>query len=573
MTNPSHTFASPFLQLQATPDESTVVAAMPSGREKTLVTSETNPVTGGSVFSGGLSGYLNPRAGLIRASALGDSLSTRDSAASWTANGLNGPLLSGMLYCTQMISNGAVQLVGAYGMSGYTTTQIYSTVQSNGKTLLQSAIDDSSKFVFVLAGTNDTYGAPSPDAAATIFGRILDNLWSPILSAGKCLVAHTIPPQSPSTPSTAVQRAAAQQVNALIRDYCAENDISLVDIAAMWKSADGSNQGARTALLSNESGSYIHQNESGGMVVAAERWRILQMRGARQLVTEGVGVDSPYSIGTNPHGVGSNATAVNRTVLGAGVTGTAPHGWNISRSGTSTAVVDPAAVARDDNRDGQSVQIAATIAGAGEQIKVFVGYNGAIAITGSGANRVNSTLYAPGEVKKFSNGLWYKALVLGTSAGSEPGSLPTAIGSIIADGTQIWMKTPEIVAGAWVRVVAETVVSAHAGANLAPYAYCKQYATGYANLAAAVEFEGNDGALMTAGNGASSWGSVQGGALPGNHGYAVGILPLNTKLRHVTPWVQIAADCAIVEPCLAIIGAAGASATVRINHADLQIRA
>lgn len=50
MTNPSHTFASPFLQLQATPDESTVVAAMPSGSEKTLVTSETNPVTGGCDF-------------------------------------------------------------------------------------------------------------------------------------------------------------------------------------------------------------------------------------------------------------------------------------------------------------------------------------------------------------------------------------------------------------------------------------------------------------------------------------------------------------------------------------------
>ena len=38
MTNPTHTFANPFLQLQATPDEGTVVAAMPSGREHTLVT-------------------------------------------------------------------------------------------------------------------------------------------------------------------------------------------------------------------------------------------------------------------------------------------------------------------------------------------------------------------------------------------------------------------------------------------------------------------------------------------------------------------------------------------------------
>ncbi len=46
MTNPTHTYASPYLQLQASADESTVVAAMPSGREKTLITTETDPVTG-----------------------------------------------------------------------------------------------------------------------------------------------------------------------------------------------------------------------------------------------------------------------------------------------------------------------------------------------------------------------------------------------------------------------------------------------------------------------------------------------------------------------------------------------
>ena len=37
MVNPTHTLSSPYLQLQATPDESTVVAHMPSGREHVLV--------------------------------------------------------------------------------------------------------------------------------------------------------------------------------------------------------------------------------------------------------------------------------------------------------------------------------------------------------------------------------------------------------------------------------------------------------------------------------------------------------------------------------------------------------
>ena len=57
MTNPTHTFASPYLQLQATADESTVVAHMPSGLEKALVTATTNPVTGGVELSAGGSAF------------------------------------------------------------------------------------------------------------------------------------------------------------------------------------------------------------------------------------------------------------------------------------------------------------------------------------------------------------------------------------------------------------------------------------------------------------------------------------------------------------------------------------
>ena len=47
MTNITHTFPSPYLRLEATADESTVVVALPSGMEKTLVTAEINPLTGG----------------------------------------------------------------------------------------------------------------------------------------------------------------------------------------------------------------------------------------------------------------------------------------------------------------------------------------------------------------------------------------------------------------------------------------------------------------------------------------------------------------------------------------------
>lgn len=518
--------------------------------------------------------------GIVRMSAVGDSISNRDSAISWVATGQNGPLASGMIFCTQMISNGAVELVGAYAVAGYTTTQIAGTSQANGLTLVQAAIADSSRVVAVLAGTNDTYGMPTPDDANVIFARITDDIWAPIMRAGKKVLAHTIPPQSPATPSTSIQRAAVAQVNKLIRDYCHANKIMLVDLAAMWRSADGANQGARTALLLNESSSYIHPNESGGMVAALERWRVLQAAGMDVKPTEGIGLSSPYSIGANPHGVGSNATTVNRSVIGTGIAGTVPHGWNVLRTGTSTATVSPAAVARADNRDGQSVQIEVAIVGAGEQIKVFPQYNGSLYVLTSSPSatkelRGSSTLYAPGQCKKFSNGLWYKTLVLGTTAASEPGSLPTSIGGIIADGTQTWIKIPELTPGtAWVRTVAEVVVTAHAVENFNAYVHLRQYTEAFASLAAGVVFDDNEGTTLTAGPSgtASSFGVVQGGAQPGNHGYAVGILPLNKRLYIKTPWVKVAADCGIIEPCLVLTGKAGATATVLVNHLDMQVR-
>ena len=51
MTNVTHTFPSPYLRLEATADESTVVVALPSGMEKTLVTAEINPLTGKVIAS------------------------------------------------------------------------------------------------------------------------------------------------------------------------------------------------------------------------------------------------------------------------------------------------------------------------------------------------------------------------------------------------------------------------------------------------------------------------------------------------------------------------------------------
>lgn len=50
--NPTHTFADPNLTLQCSTDEKALVASFPSGRERAIVTSETNPLTGGIEISG-----------------------------------------------------------------------------------------------------------------------------------------------------------------------------------------------------------------------------------------------------------------------------------------------------------------------------------------------------------------------------------------------------------------------------------------------------------------------------------------------------------------------------------------
>lgn len=46
MTNITDTYADPRLRLECSPDEKTLVAAFPSGRERDIVTATTNPVTG-----------------------------------------------------------------------------------------------------------------------------------------------------------------------------------------------------------------------------------------------------------------------------------------------------------------------------------------------------------------------------------------------------------------------------------------------------------------------------------------------------------------------------------------------
>jgi len=503
----------------------------------------------------------------LRVSYLGDSISSRDIPT--VASGLNGPRADGMGFLAQTLSMGMLRLHTTRAVGGYTIAQI--------ATLVPQIITDAPDRCVVLAGTNDTYGATTPEAAATIYASLNTLIVTPLLRAGIEVELCTLPPSaSRSSTITAIQHAAAKQLNQLIRAANGTNPaLFITDLCAVMESSSGANEGADISLFVVTEPTYLHPNDSGSMAMAQERWRISQMRGLSARNSEVEALTSPYSLAANPRGNGNNTTGTNKASLGTGVTGTGPDGWNFTRTGTSSAVVTPGAVARDDGRRGQLIQVAATIGGAGEIINVFPCTGAAQYISGVSTTvhlRGSTAAYIQGEIRKFTNGLYYKVVQPGTSAGSEPGTLPTSIGGMVTDGTVVWMKIPELVAGVWVRSVAELYFTAHATENIFCILQLKQYTAAFGNLAAGVTFE-MDGTTYTAGQNASAWGVVQGPALTGLYGYKVGQLPLNKMLRFQTPWVQVAADCGVIEPSLRIIGGASATATAQIAHLDWQIRA
>lgn len=512
---------------------------------------------------------LTKRSGTLKLSTIGDSISTRDQPT--TASGLNGPRADGIGSLTCMLSGGRFQLHTCRATGGMTIAQIASTH-------VPTIIADKPDVVFVLAGTNDTYTIPTPAAAATIYSALLTTIWQPLMDAGIVVVGATLPVAASRTTSiTAVQRAAAAQLNALIRGAINLSPMLLIsDLETVTSSGSGANEGAQILGYVNTEPTYLHPNESGSMAMASERFRTMKEFGVIERRPEVLAIGSPYSAGTNPRGAGSNASGTNKTTLNAGITGTGPDGWVFGRTGTSTAVVTPGAVPRDDQRDGQNVQVAVTIGANGEFVTAWAMSGSGLFITGSSsvALRQNSALYVQGERRRFaSNGLWYQVLQPGTTAASAPASPPTVIGSIVADGTVVWMRAADLVAGVFVRTVCEMVATAHTVGNIVPCAYLKQYNNAYGNLAAGVVFEMDNGTAYTAGNAGSAWGTVYSHANTGFFGFRPGSMPLNVKLRLETPWVAIASDCGIMEPGLRIIGATGGQATIQISHLDMQIRA
>ncbi len=493
----------------------------------------------------------------------GDSISTRDQPQ--TASGLNGPRADGIGYLMQVLSMGRLRLHTCRATAGFTTQQIADTHVSQ-------VLADNPDVVTVLTAANDTYTTlTAPDASDT-YAKARDKIIAPLLAAGKLVQQNTLSRGASRTSTIpASSHAAANGFNDLIRSADgSHNKLLTADLATVSANTTGATEGVDTSQYVTTEEWYLHPNDTGSMFWARERWRSFQAAGALPRPSEVIDANNTASAGSNPRGAGSNADTILGTAIGTGITGTGPDCWTINRSGTSTAVVTPGAVARVDGRPGQLVQIAATIGSAGNAVQVFPAAGAAVFLGASGL-RGNGATYVRGQVKHFTDGNTYRVITGGTTAGSQPASLP-ALGGIVADNTVVWMRIRNITPGAWVRQVTELYVSAHSVDKVWFQSNLKQYAAGYVDLANGVVFEMDNGTQYQAGGGSGNQDVVTGPSVTGHNGYAVGALPLNQWLRYETPWVKIAADTNIVEPMFRVLGAASAQCTMQIGYCDMQVR-
>lgn len=520
-------------------------------------TSEIRGVTDANGNTIGIDG-LSLSTGRVTMVAIGDSMTARDEGAA--SAGLNGPRSDGINTLIETLMGGTVDVTGIYATGGFTIAQVAATH-------LPTALASSADVVFCMAGVNDCLAAT--ETGEVLFARLQSTVINPILASGKKLVLGTV---TYSASLTNAGITAMVTLNNLIRALRNTHPaLAIADTnAVMSKASDGKQRIAPTACYDD----VTHQNQAGAYWMAVEGENALKRLG----VVSGTGkcrqpVANAYGIATNPRVAGNNATGVNKTTLATGITGTAPDGWTVNRTGaTNTATV--VTNSRTDNLDGGALNLALTLTNAGEPINVFPASGAAVFIRGTGASftRSNSTVYVSGEVRRFSNGVYYKVIAPGTTAAAEPTGLPTSIGGVIADGTALWMRLPDFVNNTTyaMRLVTDYQVTAQSGL-LAPMSQLRQYASGYANLSSAVQYYTRaTNAFVAAGISGSSWGLVQ-GPVPTNLSAGYDTIAKNRVLTMRTPWARIHAETNIIEPQIRFAGAAGTTATIDILGSEIEL--
>lgn len=178
MANVTHTFPNPKLRLEATADEKTIVVALPSGREKTLLTVEENPVTGGIELSAGA--YRVSRHKKRTAIYIGDSIVGNGSSAD---NGYRNS--RSILQHAMRFLGRPVRIVGEHGFSGKRTDEIFASYDS-----IVAGSDPG--IVFWTSGTNDFSAGHTPE-------QIVNNLKmvkNKVVSEGRRFVYLGMPPVS-----------------------------------------------------------------------------------------------------------------------------------------------------------------------------------------------------------------------------------------------------------------------------------------------------------------------------------------------------------------------------------------
>jgi lysophospholipase L1-like esterase len=246
--------------------------ANPGDHGSNIVTSKTDPLTGGVSFTAGGGAYsLADKKNTV--ALLGDSITLRNQPA------ISGGVLSygqdGYFVMENTLLGWPFEIVGVSGNSGQDSTYILSRVAPD---IL--SINPVPRYCVVLAGTNDYSALTSAQTIANL-KAIYTALWA----AGVTPIACTLPPRNDTT--TQAQKRKITQVNRWIREYARNADIYVRDYYRALTNTTGGWTLVADGLgaLNDTSSDQIHPSFYAGYLMGMEGYRrMIGLRPNNQLL-------------------------------------------------------------------------------------------------------------------------------------------------------------------------------------------------------------------------------------------------------------------------------------------------
>jgi hypothetical protein len=344
-----------------------------------------------------------------------------DSLTAANLTGTSSTYLNGFGVTSNILANGIMDVVGYAGYSGFNIKQLADQVNT-----VFDGID--TDYVFVLAGTNTSGVVPD---TVDNYKAQLTRIYDALEAKGYKLILGTIPPREPDALLIDQKNTALfNQVNAWIKSQTL-NGRYVVDLFEVMVDA------TTNLLRANVTDDLLHQNKRGAYF---EGKAIANLLKTLPIFTKPPTTSSfmdPYILNPNPGLIGNNATGVNGTSIVAPVTGTGPTLWTFNATNATCAVAQAASSNLDKSENEVTFTVSYTADGGVVKLLQDIQI---VAWSATAAKFLGNLVYPT-----VDNGLCYKAIVAGTTAGTQP-TWPTTIGEVIADGTVTWLCMPKVIA-------------------------------------------------------------------------------------------------------------------------------